>query len=97
MLALAIVAALGGVVLPHLAVGGWGTLLVRNRSDAARLRHRDEIQRVLARLGHGPVMRVLFAPLVLVDRFGTHEPDEAMLEVASACAAKLRALEEERR
>lgn len=97
VLALAIVAALGGVVLPHLAVGGWGTLLVRIGLTPLAFGIADEIQRVLARLGHGPVMRVLFAPLVLVDRFGTHEPDEAMLEVASACAAKLRALEEERR
>jgi uncharacterized protein YqhQ len=92
-LGLAIVAALAGVVLPRLALGGWGTLLVRIGLTPIGFALADEIQRVLTKLGHGAAMRILFAPLVFIDRVGTGEPDDEMLEVASACAEKLRSLE----
>jgi uncharacterized protein YqhQ len=92
-LGLAIVAALAGLVLPRVALGGWQTLFLRIGLTPIAFAIAEEIQRVLTKLGHG-VARVLFAPLVFIDRVGTGEPDDGMLEVASVCAEKLRALDD---
>lgn len=94
-LSLAMVAVAAGELLPRLSLGGWTTLFVRVGLTFLAFSAANEIQIVLTKLGPSLPVRVLFAPLLLVDRIGTGTPDDEMLEVANACIAKLRALESE--
>lgn len=50
----------------------------------------DELQRHLAKLGHGPAVRWAFAPFALLDRFVTAAPDEDSIEIAAAALRELR-------
>jgi uncharacterized protein YqhQ len=74
-------------------LAGFMTVLVRIALTPFALAVAYEVQRLMTALGHGTAMRVLFAPLVFLDRFCTHEPDAEMLEVANVCVKKLQALE----
>lgn len=53
----------------------------------------DELTRVLTRLGDGPLLRIAFAPLAIVNRLVTRTPTENELDVAAAALRELRRLE----
>ncbi len=54
----------------------------------------DELQRGLARLGHGGVVRLALAPLIVFDRLVTTSPTDAQIEVGAVALHELQRLHE---